>query len=67
MEENKMEENKMEEKKQRARAAVIREMMFLGFDGLGEQRGEIFNDAANSVSDNYDEYMEIWNYLQLNF
>lgn len=57
----------MEEKKQRARASVIREMMFLGFDGLGEHRGEILNDAANSVAENYDEYMEIWNYLQCVF
>lgn len=57
----------MEEKKQRARAAVIRAMMFCGFDGLGEQRSEILNDAANSVSDSYDEYMEIWNYLQCEF
>jgi hypothetical protein len=57
----------MEEKKKRARAAVIREMMFLDFDGLGEHRGEILNDAANSVADSYDEYMEIWNYLQCVF
>lgn len=57
----------MEEKKQKARAAVIREMMFLGFDGLGEQRGEILNDVANSVADTYEEYMEIWNYLQCTF
>jgi hypothetical protein len=57
----------MEEKKQRARAAVIREMMFLGLYVLGELRGEILNDAANSVSDSYEEYMEIWNYLQCVF
>lgn len=57
----------MEEKKQKARAAVIREMMFLGFDCLGDRRGEIINDAANSVADTYEEYMEIWNYLQCAF
>ena len=54
----------MEEKKKKARDAVIRELAFLSFDGFGEQRGEIINDAANSVADNYEEYMEIWNYLQ---
>lgn len=57
----------MDGKKQKARAAVIREMMFLGFDSLGEYRGEILNNAANSVASNYEEYMEIWNYLQCAF
>jgi hypothetical protein len=57
----------MEEKKQKARAAVIRELEFAGIDGFRDHRGEIINDAANSVADTYEEYMEIWNYLQCTF
>lgn len=61
------EENKMDEKKQKARDAVIRELMFVGFEGFGEYRSEVFNDVAKSVANNHEEYMDILNYLQCTF
>ena len=53
----------MFEKKAKAKAAYIRQLMFISPSDLAKYRKEIINDIANSIAGNYDEYMELWCYL----
>lgn len=53
----------MLEKKAKAKAAYIRQLMFIGPSDLARYRSEIIDDIANSIADNYEEYIELRCYL----
>lgn len=57
----------MKEKFEKARQCMIRQLMFISPSEFGDMRGTVINDIANSLADSYEEYMNIWNYLQCNF
>ena len=52
--------NTMLEKKVKAKAAYIRQLMFISPSDLAKYRSGIINDIANSIAENYEEYMELW-------
>lgn len=57
----------MEDKLNRAREAVLKAQDSCDNAGWKSHSDDIINDIANSLADNFEEYLKIWNYLQCTF